>query len=108
MNDGNALFLEIYFKHDNIIAIKYGNESRIELGIDGIKFWMFVEKISAAQKISVKRDIFQIFLRPRKTAASAIHPRPLEMFGTKEEIFAQRKIPATAVKPEEITHELIL
>jgi hypothetical protein len=31
---------------------------------------------------------------PKKTAASAIHPRPLEMFGTKEESRIARRIPA--------------
>ncbi len=83
----------------------YGKESNIELGICGIKFWIEVEKISAAQKMNVNKEIFQIFLRPRKTAASAIQPRPLAMFGTKEEILAQRNIPATDVKIAEIVHE---
>ncbi len=66
---------------------------------------MLAEKISAAQNIIVKSVIFQIFLRPKNTAARAIHPRPLAMFGTKDEIFALRKMPATAVKNAAIVQE---
>ena len=42
--------------------------------------------------------IRKIFFLPKKTIASAIHPRPLEMFGTKDEILSGRKQPAIAPK----------
>ena len=63
---------------------------------------------SPAQKIRTKRQIFQGFFLPKKTAASAIQPLPLEIFGTKDEILRVRSEPATNAKKADTTQAAIL
>lgn len=48
------------------------------------------------------------FLLPRKTAAKAIHPLPLEIFGTKEEILNAKRHPETEPKNPHKPQALIL
>lgn len=47
------------------------------------------------------------FFLPKNTAASASHPLPLEIFGTKEQIFIVRKQPALEAYIPAITHPTI-
>ena len=51
--------------------------------------------------------IFGSLRLPRKTAASAIHPRPLEIFGTNELILIERRHPAIAPKTAQIVHAAV-
>ncbi len=69
---------------------------------------MFAERKSAVQKIKVIIAILTGFLLPKNTAAKAIHPRPLEILGTKDEILMLNKHPAIAPKNPHIPHEIIL
>jgi hypothetical protein len=53
------------------------------------------------------KAIRKIFFLPKKTIARAIQPRPLEMFGTKDEILSGKKQPAIAPKNAAIHHAAI-
>lgn len=69
---------------------------------------MFVAKKSAAQKIITAIIVRKGFFFPTKTAARAIHPRPLEIFGTKQHILIASSEPEIAAKKLEISQERIL
>lgn len=69
---------------------------------------MLVAKKSAAQKIITAIIVRSGFFFPTKTAASAIQPRPLEIFGTKQHILMASREPEIAAKKLEISQERIL
>ena len=56
---------------------------------------MVAAKISARQKMITAATMRSGFFLPKKTAASAIHPRPLEILGTKEQSLSVSKVPAS-------------
>ncbi len=69
---------------------------------------MFAEKKSAQQNIIIQRSIFHSFFCPTNTAAKAIHPRPLEIFGTKDEILILKRHPAKELYKAAIPHPIVL
>ncbi len=69
---------------------------------------MFEEKKSAKQNIIIQTVIFHVFFCPKKTAARAIQPRPLEILGTKEDNLMLKKQPAKELYNAVIDQPIIL
>lgn len=67
-----------------------------------------VAKYSAAEKIKTVASTNASRFFPRNTHSNAIQPRPLEIFGTKDESRKDNMLPATAPNPAATLHDIVL